>query len=141
MSLSKHTVACDRYFTSLKFAVAASHAADSKGGKCRYVSLFPLIMRLLPAKSPELASQLHHLRTGQILTPHGLRSLSLGSSLHGKRNTEHDPPYWRGPVWMNINYLVLAALDHYSKVLLSHGFKDYREANVCSNPFGRLQSL
>lgn len=73
-------------------------------------------MRILPADSPELAAQLEHLRTGGILTPHGLQSLSSGSSLYAKRNTEHDPPYWRGPIWININFLVLASLQHYSEV-------------------------
>jgi len=41
---------------------------------CRYVGLFPLLMRLLPADSPELGRLLQHLRNqDQLWTPFGLR--------------------------------------------------------------------
>ncbi|GAB4823973.1 hypothetical protein N2152v2_011019 [Parachlorella kessleri] len=80
-----------------------------------YVSLFPLLMHLMPADSPVLKQQLDLLRDPDHLwTEFGLRSLSKSSSLYNQYNTEHDPPYWRGPIWININYLAVQALHHYA---------------------------
>jgi mannosyl-oligosaccharide glucosidase len=79
-----------------------------------YLSLFPLIMNLIPNDSPILGQQIALLqKESELWTPFGLRSLSKSSSLYNKHNTQHDPPYWRGPIWINVNYLVLRALRRY----------------------------
>ncbi|XP_074086113.1 mannosyl-oligosaccharide glucosidase [Macrotis lagotis] len=82
-----------------------------------YVSLFPLLLKLLSPESPHLGPLLDLLADSRHLwSPFGLRSLAASSSLYGQRNSEHDPPYWRGAVWFNINYLALGALDHYGRL-------------------------
>uniref|UniRef100_A0ABM5GL04 Mannosyl-oligosaccharide glucosidase n=1 Tax=Pogona vitticeps TaxID=103695 RepID=A0ABM5GL04_9SAUR len=87
------------------------------GGALGYVSLFPLLLQLLHPDSPRLGSLLADMRSEKKLwTPFGLRSLSRTSPFYLKHNTEHDPPYWRGPVWVNINYLAVRALHHYGQL-------------------------
>ncbi|KAL5103478.1 Mannosyl-oligosaccharide glucosidase [Taenia crassiceps] len=80
-----------------------------------YVSFFPLFLRLLPPASPRLPSLLQHLAHPALLSPHGLRSLALTSPLYNHANTQSDPPYWRGAVWININYLAIEALKYYAR--------------------------
>jgi len=52
----------------------------------------------------------------KLWTPFGLRSLSKSASIYNEKNTEHDPPYWRGPIWININYLAVNAARHYASI-------------------------
>ncbi|KAH8387856.1 hypothetical protein KR093_009903 [Drosophila rubida] len=110
-----------------------------------YVSLFPLLLEQLEHDSPYLGKLLHDLRDPQLLwTNYGLRSLSKNSPLYMKRNTEHDPPYWRGPIWININYLAVKALRHYGKIEGPHAAtarKIYGELrdNLVRNIFRQYQ--
>lgn len=76
-----------------------------------YVTMFPLALKLIPAEAPELSHVLDILASPEHMwSPYGLRSLAISSPIYDARNTEHDPPYWRGAVWVNMNYLILDAL-------------------------------
>ncbi|KAI6224699.1 putative mannosyl-oligosaccharide glucosidase [Aphelenchoides besseyi] len=81
-----------------------------------YVGLFPFILKLVLADSTQLTNILKQLDNPEELwSPYGLRSISKSSTYYNKRNTKDDPPYWRGDIWLNINYMTLEALRHYSR--------------------------
>ena len=81
-----------------------------------YVSLFPFLLKFIDADSIKLGKVLADLKDPNLLwTKYGLRSLAKSDPIYNKHNTEHDPPYWRGAIWINMNYLAVDALHYYSK--------------------------
>lgn len=82
-----------------------------------YLSLYPVMLQLLPHDSENLRIVLESIRSEKDLwSNYGLRSISTLSPYYKAHNTEHDPPYWRGAIWINVNYLMLSALKHYSSI-------------------------
>ena len=73
-----------------------------------YISLFPFLLEIVDPNSPKLGKILKDISNPSVFwTPYGLRSLSKTASIYMKRNTEHDAPYWRGPIWININIIAV----------------------------------
>lgn len=98
--------------------------------------------------------QQHQYTVCQLFTPSGAlpctapiqvlpyRSLSKSSTLYNAYNTEHDGPYWRGPIWCNVNFLALRALHHYSKVGGPHAVTaQHLHAELRSNLLQNLVSM
>lgn len=71
-----------------------------------YVNLYPLAFGLIKPDSAEFKNTIDLLISeDELLSPYGIRSLSKSDLLY---HTGDD--YWRGNIWMNINYLVVRGL-------------------------------
>ncbi|KAF2668554.1 glycoside hydrolase, partial [Microthyrium microscopicum] len=71
-----------------------------------YVSLMPFLLGLLDHDDPKVGDMLDLIRDEKKLwSPHGLQSLSKSDEFYGK-----DENYWRGPIWININFLAIQRL-------------------------------
>lgn len=82
-----------------------------------YPAIFPLLLQLLPATSNHLSPLLALISSPDHLwSKFGLRSLSTRDKFYRRSNSPGDASYWRSPIWMNINFLALKALRHYSRI-------------------------
>ncbi|KAJ7172722.1 glycoside hydrolase [Mycena filopes] len=73
-----------------------------------YLSMFPLLLALLPPSSPHLGPMLDALHDPeQLWSPYGLRSLSASHPEFGQGEN-----YWKGPIWVQMNYLALRAVKY-----------------------------
>lgn len=71
-----------------------------------YISLFPFLTGLMDPQSEKLGHVLKLLGDEEELwSEFGIRSLSKKDAFYGT-----DENYWRGPIWMNMNYLAVVQL-------------------------------
>jgi mannosyl-oligosaccharide glucosidase len=71
-----------------------------------YVNLFPLIFGFIHPDSDHFKATLDLIEDeDRLWTPYGIRSLSKSDPYFMKGDE-----YWTGPIWININYLVLSSL-------------------------------
>jgi mannosyl-oligosaccharide glucosidase len=71
-----------------------------------YISLFPFMTGFIGADHAHLSATLDLLRdSNHLWTDHGIRSLSPESKKYGVGDN-----YWRSPIWINMNYLILEQL-------------------------------
>lgn len=75
-----------------------------------YISLFPFLTKFIPAHDVAKIESIVDLLSDprELWTDFGIRSISKSSEFY--RTGEN---YWRSPIWMNINYLVLENLKFY----------------------------
>jgi mannosyl-oligosaccharide glucosidase len=74
-----------------------------------YISLFPFLHGLIDENSVQTKRTLELIKDPeQLWTSFGIRSLSAEHGLYGQGEN-----YWRGPIWINMNYLILRALKEY----------------------------
>lgn len=104
-----------------------------------YVSLFPLLLGLINPNSPRLGRLLDIIEDpGQLWTDYGIRSLARNDSAYLSVDQ-----YWTGPIWINMNYLLLASLkEHVNtgpfKERVANLYRRLR-ANLIDNMVGEYQ--
>ena len=88
-----------------------------------YVAIMPLLFRMLPADSPRLGRLMDIMADpAHLASPYGLRALSASDPEYGVV-LDFSEDYWRSSVWVNMNYLAVAALRYYADVPGPHALR------------------
>ncbi|KAI3405556.1 CWH41 [Candida oxycetoniae] len=107
-----------------------------------YVSLLPFLTRLIPESDVQKLEHVIDMITNpeELWSPFGVRSLSKSDS-----NYKTGEDYWRSPIWINMNYLILKSIQEYYNTsinLMSSGLRSKFEdayhdlrLNVVNNVF------
>lgn len=71
-----------------------------------YISIFPFLTGMVGPDSPHLKATLDLIRnSNELWSDYGIRSLSKNDEFYST-----DENYWRSPVWINMNYMILKNL-------------------------------
>ena len=102
-----------------------------------YLTLYPLLLGLIPKDSVHLKPVLKFLKSSKVWTDYGIRSLSVQDAFSHKGEN-----YWRGPIWIQMNYLICGSLyknylDSKEKVLATEIYDSLRY-NVVTNVFSQF---
>src|SRR5579859_4482406 len=109
-----------------------------------YISIFPLLLGLVPADSPHFGALLDMMSDpAHLWSEYGLRSLSKSDQFYSTGEN-----YWRGPIWINMNYLALSSLHKVSPTHPCHSslhrtifpLRDHikRRRRNCTMRYGRM---
>lgn len=90
-------------------SVSKSHNINEFVTHIGYINLFPFMMGMLAENSEPFNKVVEAMRDPNLLwSSDGIRSLSKSDKLYGTGDN-----YWRGAVWMPINYMILRACKLY----------------------------
>jgi len=141
----------DDHYQAIKTNIGYLHWSDDEQAYCDatianfqhakvchkgYITLLPFLTGLVDPHHPHLSAILDLIRDeSELWSPYGLRSLSRSNSLYGSGEN-----YWRSPIWVNINYLVIERLLEVAQTPGPHqlkGRKIYMELrrNIVSTVF------
>ena len=80
-----------------------------------------MLLKIIEPDSPQLGFILDFIRDeSKIWTKYGLRSLSKDDALYNARNTEHDPPYWRGQIWECVHYIIPYCINRIILIVINN---------------------